>query len=174
MRRERSEATHGEGAPSASGAELSKKHEAEGQGDAPWPPHYQKQDGEPPRVEPSRAKKDGGEKKATGRRVSTKPIVEIARADKKEDALLGLDRWKARHASVLGYLEPADYLIDAMRGRYRTWTRIRVNLEHVPEAERPTQEPLDADYDPWDAHRMGAGSTSRRTKKPPPEPEGPS
>jgi bifunctional non-homologous end joining protein LigD len=122
--------------------ELSKKQEAEGQGDAPWPPHYEKQEGEPPRVQPSRAKKD-----SSGRRVSTKPMVEIARAEKKEDALAGLERWKARHADVVAHLQPADYLVDAMRGRYRTWTRIRVNLEHVPEAERPAQEPLEIDYD---------------------------
>ncbi len=143
--------------------ELSKKQQAEGQGDAPWPPHYQKQDGEPPRVAPSRAKK------GTGRRVPTKPMVEIARADKKEDALLGLERWKARHQALLSYLEPADYLVDAMRGRYRTWTRIRVNLEHVPEAERPAQEPLDADYDPGDPRPVNAGGRSRRKTKEEPD-----
>jgi bifunctional non-homologous end joining protein LigD len=36
-----------------------------------------------------------------------------------------------------------------MRGRSTTWTRIRVNLEHVQEALRPAQEPLDPEYDPW-------------------------
>jgi DNA primase len=29
--------------------------------------------------------------------------------------------------------------------RHGTWTRIRVNLQHVPAALRPTQEPLDPD-----------------------------
>ncbi|MCC7538945.1 MAG: DNA polymerase domain-containing protein [Deltaproteobacteria bacterium] len=93
----------------------------------------------------------------TERRRSAFPMLEIARADKKEDALAGLERWKARHPGVVPYLEPADILVDAMRGRYRTWTRIRVNLVHVPEAERPPQEALEADYDPW---RRGRDSGS--------------
>src|SRR5688572_12788381 len=116
--------------------ELSAKHEVEGMGDAPWPPHYQKQEGEPARVQPSRAK---------GARVPKRPLIEIGRAKKKEDALAGLGRWKERHPDVAKHLEPADVLVDAMRGRYTTWTRIRVNLEHVPEAIRPAQEPLDPD-----------------------------
>lgn len=37
--------------------ELSERQEAEGHGDAPWPPHYEKAPGEPPRVQPSRKKK---------------------------------------------------------------------------------------------------------------------
>jgi bifunctional non-homologous end joining protein LigD len=125
--------------------ELSAKQEAEGLGDAPWPPHYRKQPGEPERVAPSRRKSGGG---AGGRRVSTKPLVEIGRADRKEDALAGLERWKARHPDVVRYLEPADVLVDSMRGRSTTWTRVRVNLEHVPEAIRPAQEPLDPDGGP--------------------------
>jgi bifunctional non-homologous end joining protein LigD len=123
--------------------ELSARHEAEGQGDAPWPPHYRKQAGEPPRVQPSKRK--GAEPSATGRRQSKKPLIEIGRAAKKPDALAALERWKARHPKVAAKLEPADVLVDAMRGRSTTWTRIRVNLEHVPEAERPAQEPLDPD-----------------------------
>ncbi|HZC28051.1 MAG TPA: DNA polymerase domain-containing protein, partial [Actinopolymorphaceae bacterium] len=87
--------------------------------------------------------------KSTGRRQSTMPLVEIARAKTKGEALAGLERWKARHASVTGYLEPADILVDGMRGRSSVWYRIRVNLQHVPEAERPPQEPLEVDYDPW-------------------------
>jgi bifunctional non-homologous end joining protein LigD len=59
------------------------------------------------------------------------------------------ERWKSRHEDVVPHLEPADLLVDSMRGRFTLWYRIRVNLEHVPVAERPTQEPLDADYDPW-------------------------
>src|SRR3954453_5950025 len=85
----------------------------------------------------------------TGRRVSTKPLVEIGRAAKKDDALAGLERWKARHRDIVEFLEPADILTDSMRGRNTTWTRIRVNLEHVPEGQRPAQEPLEVDYDPW-------------------------
>ena len=132
--------------------ELSAKHEAEGMGDAPWPPHYRKQEGEPPRVQPSKRKK-GHSPSPTGRRQSTKPLIEIARAAKKTDALAGLERWKARHPDAASKLEPADVLVDAMRGRSTTWTRIRINLEHVPELERPPQEPLDPDYDPWAGYR---------------------
>jgi bifunctional non-homologous end joining protein LigD len=113
--------------------ELSQRHEREGLGDAPWPPHYQKQRGEPARVQPSK------------RRTSKHPLIEIGRAQRKEDALAGLERWKARHPDVAAHLEPADVLVDAMRGRFTTWTRIRLNLQHVPEELRPVQEPLDPD-----------------------------
>ena len=116
--------------------ELSAKQEQDGQGDAPWPPHYKKQMGEPARVQPSK------------RRTSKHPLIEIGRAPKKEDALAGLDRWKGRHPEVASHLEPADVLVDAMRGRFRTWTRIRVNLQHVSDALRPAQEALDPDDTP--------------------------
>jgi DNA ligase D-like protein (predicted polymerase) len=125
--------------------ELSARQETEGLGDAPWPPHYAKQPGEPSRVAPSRRK---GEPASGRRRASTKPLVEIGRARRKEDALAGLERWKARHPSAVRHLQPADVLVDAMRGRSSTWTRIRVNLEHVPEALRPAQEALDPDEAP--------------------------
>ena len=113
--------------------ELSARHEKEGLGDAPWPPHYRKQSGEPPRVQPSK------------RRIPKHPLIEIGRAKKKEDALAGLERWKARHQEAATHLEPADVLVDSMRGRSSTWTRIRINLQHVPEQLRPEQEPLDPD-----------------------------
>jgi bifunctional non-homologous end joining protein LigD len=113
--------------------ELSSRHEREGMGDAPWPPHYQKQRGEPARVQPSK------------RRTSKHPLIEIGRAQRKEDALAGLERWKERHPEVVAHLNPADVLVDAMRGRFTTWTRIRVNLQHVPVDLRPVQEPLDPD-----------------------------
>jgi bifunctional non-homologous end joining protein LigD len=134
--------------------ELSARHEAEGLGDAPWPPHYAKQAGEPPRVQPSKRRasaKGEGRTYATpgGRRRSSMPLLEIAKAARKEDALAGLERWKARHPDAARNLEEADVLVDAMRGRSTTWTRIRVNLRNVPEAERPPQEPPDPDYDPW-------------------------
>jgi hypothetical protein len=77
------------------------------------------------------------------------PLIEVARAATKDEAMAGLDRWKERHAAVWPYLKPADVLVDSMRGRSSTWTRIRLNLRHVPEAERPPQEELDVDYDPW-------------------------
>ena len=111
--------------------------ERQGQGDAPWPPHYRKQVAEPPRVQPSKRK--------TAKRKSTKPLIEIGRARHKADAIAGLERWKARHPDAAAQLQPADVLVDAMRGRYSTWTRIRINLEHVPEDLRPAQEPLDPD-----------------------------
>ncbi len=116
--------------------ELSARHEREGQGDAPWPPHYKKQRGEPPRVQPS---------KARGARVAKYPLIEIGRAKRKQAALAGLKRWKARHAKAAKYLEPADVLVDSMRGRSSTWTRIRVNLLHVPPKLRPRQGRLDPD-----------------------------
>jgi len=102
--------------------------ERQGMGDAPWPPHYGRQPTEPPRVQPSRRKK---------------PLVEIGRARRQADALAGLERWKARHPQAAMHLQAADVLVDVMRGRYSTWTRIRVNLEHVPPDLRPPQEALD-------------------------------
>jgi hypothetical protein len=80
--------------------------------------------------------------------VSKVPLVEIGRAREKADALAGVERWRARHPEAATHLQPADVLVDAMRGRFRTWTRVRVNLQHVPEALRPQQEPLDPDEDP--------------------------
>jgi bifunctional non-homologous end joining protein LigD len=87
--------------------------------------------------------------KGTGRRQPTRPLIEIARAKTKDEALAGFERWKARHGSVVRHLQPADVLVDGMRGRSSVWYRIRVNLQHVPDAERPPQEPLEVDYDPW-------------------------
>ena len=118
--------------------ELSARQEHEGLGDAPWPPNYKKQAGEPPRVQPSR------------RRVPKHPLVEIGRAPKKEDALAGLERWKTRHPDAAAHLQLADVLVDAMRGRFQTWTRIRVNLQHVPLDLRPPQAALDPDETPND------------------------
>jgi len=176
--------------------ELSARDEAAGLGDAPWPPNYAKQDGEPPRVQPSRARRapaeyepgkgvDGGpppevaaERAAavaagdpnaglpplppqlpegwqgtrptpTGRRRSSIPVIEIARAASKREVQAGFERWSLRHPEAATHLEPADILTDAMRGRSSAWYRLRVNLTHVPEALRPQQEELDPDYDPW-------------------------
>jgi bifunctional non-homologous end joining protein LigD len=165
--------------------EQAARDEAAGLPDAPWPPNYDKQPGEAPRVQPSKrrtsadsasrgaadgpaarggtsggAGRSDGEASAspTGRRQSTKPLIEIARAKTKAEAMDGLDRWKARHADVWPLLEPADVLVDSMRGRSSTWTRIRVNLEHVPEVQRPPQEPLEVDYDPWSGFQPGGSS----------------
>ncbi len=113
--------------------ELAERQAREGLGDAPWPPHYQRQRDEPARVQPSR------------KRTSTKPLIEVARAKRKDDALAALDRWKARHPTAASHLHDADVIVDAMRGRFSTWTRIRVNLEHVPVDLRPAQEPISED-----------------------------
>jgi DNA ligase D-like protein (predicted polymerase) len=132
--------------------ELSVRQEREGLGDAPWPPHYRKQAGEPPRVRPSR------------RRVPKHPLIEIGRAQKKEDALAGLERWRARHPDAAAHLAPADVLVDAMRGRFHTWTRIRVNLQHVPPDLRPPQESLDPDEDPWAGVHWEGTPPKRRSR----------
>ena len=76
------------------------------------------------------------------------PLIEIARAATETEALDGLERWKARHPDVWPQLAAADVLIDSMRGRSKTWTRIRLNLKNVPEADRPAQEALEVNYDP--------------------------
>ena len=197
--------------------ELSARHEAVGQGDAPWPPNYRKQAGEPPRVQPSRqrrAAKDyntpeaeaareksraamerrfaraaadraaadraggpaGGPDEVpapakpttptpTGRRRSTIPVIEISRAKARADALAGLERWKERWPKAATALEPPDILVDGMRGRSSLWYRVRVNLIHVPSNERPPQEPLDPDYDPWSEYEGAdrAGLADRPT-----------
>ncbi|MBA2634203.1 MAG: DNA primase [Chloroflexi bacterium] len=162
--------------------ELVGRHEAEGLGDAPWPPHYAKQAGEPPRVQPSKrrmpadapvtdptaprgragsvapafpfapARNPDGSVPPTGRRRSSQPLLVISQAAAKPDALAGLDRWRARHPDAAASVrDPEDVLVDAMRGRYKVWWRVRVNLRNVPEAHRPAAEPPDPDYDPWTA-----------------------
>jgi len=177
--------------------EMAARDEAAGLPDAPWPPHYEKQTGEAPRVQPSKrrtsaASKGGAKAKefgdgaagadaaagaaadaaanaaaeageqaavrpaapgkssgASGRRRTSMPLIEVARAATKAEAEAGLDRWRQRHPEAAAALEPADILVDSMRGRSSTWTRIRLNLRHVPEDQRPPQEELEVDYDPW-------------------------
>jgi DNA ligase D-like protein (predicted polymerase) len=90
-----------------------------------------------------------------GRRTTTMPLLEIARAKSEAEALAGLDRWRERHPDAAGHLEAADVLVDRMRGSSSLWYRIRVNLQHVPEGLRPAQEELAVDYDPW-AGRTGS------------------
>ena len=154
--------------------ELSARHEAEGLGDAPWPPHYRKQAGEPARVAPSRRRHaaDGSLRDGEARprrRQPSRPLVEVARARQKDDALAALERWKMRHPQAAGLLEPSDILVDAMRGRFTTWTRVRVNLQHVPDALRPPQEALDAgdDINDWGERRgddrVSGAPRTRRT-----------
>lgn len=186
--------------------ELAARHETDGLGDAPWPPHYAKQAGEPPRVMPSRQRRgfadyagrgvgggpppevaadrqravEAGDPEAgitgpppwaragwqgtrptpTGRRRTSAPLIEIARAARLDEAQAGLERWKARWPRAAGRLAPADVLVDSMRGRNSTWTRIRINLRSVPVEDRPPQEPLDPDYDPWSGYE-GADRAGR-------------
>ena len=159
--------------------ELVERQEREGLGDAPWPPHYAKQAGEPPRVQPSKrrraptgtptdptaprgragsvappmpqapARNPDGSVPPTGRRRSTQPLLVIGQAADKADALAGLDRWRDRHPDAAKHVsDPEDVLVDAMRGRYKVWWRVRVNLRNVPEALRPAAAPPDPDYDP--------------------------
>jgi bifunctional non-homologous end joining protein LigD len=131
--------------------ELAARDDAAGLADAPWPPHYQKMEGEAPRVAPSRARPAGGAAKRPPR--VKMPLVTVAHSPDKQAALAGLERWKQRHPDAAGHLAVDDVLVDAMRGRSSTWTRIRVNLRHVPEAIRPAQETPDPDDDPTRAWR---------------------
>ena len=166
--------------------ELVERDEAEGQGDAPWPPNYVKQPGEPPRVQPSRrrmpdpaelaptdptaprgragsvapamppppARNPDGTVPPTGRRRSSQPLLVISQAAGRDEALEGLDRWRARHPKAAAHVrDPEDVLVDGMRGRYKVWYRVRVNLRNVPEELRPAAEPPDPDYDPWTEER---------------------
>jgi DNA ligase D-like protein (predicted polymerase) len=123
--------------------------------DAPWPPHFAKAEGEEPRVQPSKRRTavapaaPGKSYGASGRRRTAMPLIEIARAANQAEALVGLDRWKERHPQAAAQLQPADILVDSMRGRSSTWTRIRLNLRNVPPEQRPPQEALEVDYNPW-------------------------
>ena len=163
--------------------ELVARHEAEGLGDAPWPPNYAKQPGEPPRVQPSRrrmpaelpatdptaprgragsvapatpsppARRADGTVSPTGRRRSSQPLRVVAQAATKEEALAGLDRWRERWPTASAHVGVEEVLVDGMRGRSSLWYRVRVNLRNVPEADRPPDEKPDPDYDPWEPYR---------------------
>jgi bifunctional non-homologous end joining protein LigD len=145
------------GADSAIGSldkllELADRDETSGLGDAPWPPHFRKMEGEAKRVAPSRAKKgtrSSAAKASPPRAARTKaPLVVVANSSNEDAALAGLERWKGRHTEAAKWLAVDDVLVDRMRGRSSTWTRIRVNLRHVPEELRPSQETPDPDDDP--------------------------
>jgi bifunctional non-homologous end joining protein LigD len=122
--------------------ELAELHRAQGRPDAPAPAAGRSGG----QVAPAAPGKASG---ASGRRRSTMPLIEIARAASKDEAMAGLDRWKQRHPQVWEHLAPADVLVDGMRGRSSVWYRIRLNLRGVPEKLRPDQEPLEVDFDPW-------------------------
>jgi bifunctional non-homologous end joining protein LigD len=131
--------------------ELSARQERDGLGDAPWPPHYRKQEGEPRRAPPSTApgssragQASTASKAAPAKRRSTKPLIEIARADREAEALAAVEAWKERHPKAAAHLQPADVLVDRMRGSSSLWYRVRINLEHVPARQRPKGDKPDA------------------------------
>jgi len=153
--------------------DLADQHEEAGFADAPWPPNYEKGANEPARVQPSKRRTSAGPAEPgglvpppapgqrsgpTGRRRSSMPLIEVARAATEAEAREGLERWRVRHPEAAAHLEPADVLVDAMRGRFTAWYRIRLNLRHVPEDRRPPQEALEVEYDPWE----GAGWPGER------------
>jgi bifunctional non-homologous end joining protein LigD len=121
--------------------DLAERDESAGLGDAPWPPHFRKMEGEGARVAPSRAKsgKSAGAKSAKKPRAKM-PLIVVASSPDKAAALAGLERWKNKYVEAAGFLAPEDVLVDSMRSRSSTWTRIRINLRNVPEAIRPQQE----------------------------------
>jgi bifunctional non-homologous end joining protein LigD len=137
--------------------ELAAQDEAEGLGDAPWPPHFRKAEGESSRVAPSRARsaaKKSVAKKPAGRVSRTKmPLLVIANSPSEEAARDGLQRWKDKYREVADLLAVNDVLVDRMRGRSSVWTRIRVNLRHVPEELRPPQGTPDPDNDPTRSYK---------------------
>jgi hypothetical protein len=138
--------------------ELADKDEAAGLADAPWPPHFRKMDSEEPRVAPSRAKSA-----AKKPRVKM-PLIVVANSPDKVAALAGLERWKAKHGRVADMLAPEDVLVDSMRGRSSTWTRIRINLQHVPEELRPLQGTPDPDDDPTREWREWSRKRKEKTE----------
>jgi len=138
---------------------LAARDEAEGLGDAPWPPHFRKVESEGPRVAPSRAKSAAKKPRAK------LPLIIVANSPDKDAALAGLERWKARHAEAAALLAPEDFLVDSMRGRSSTWTRVRINLNRLPEDRRPPQETPDPDDDPTREWREWSKSETRRKKK---------
>jgi bifunctional non-homologous end joining protein LigD len=141
--------------------DMAARDEAKGLGDAPWPPHFRKMEGEAPRVAPSKARTAA--KKPPREKM---PLLTVANSQSKDEALAGLERWKSRHPEAARHLAVDDVLVDAMRGRYTTWTRIRVNLRHVPDDERPAQEKPDPDEVPeW------TGPVRKRGKKSEPGPD---
>jgi len=139
--------------------EVAARDEADGLGDAPWPPHFRKMESEAPRVAPSRAKS-----KPKRPRIKM-PLIVVAHSPDKSAALAGLERWKARHANLIEFLAPEDVLVDSMRGRSSTWTRIRINLQDVPENLRPAQEKPDPDDDPTREWREWSKQQTRTRKQ---------
>ncbi|HEY4183671.1 MAG TPA: DNA polymerase domain-containing protein [Polyangia bacterium] len=152
--------------------ELAARDEASGLGDAPWPPHFRKTESEGPRVAPSRARRAAkatasddpatepkAKKARTGARQPKMPLIVVANSPDKQAALAGLERWKQNYPDAAALLAIDDVLVDSMRGRSSTWTRVRLNLRHVPESMRPAQGTPDPDDDPtrvWRERSRGA------------------
>jgi bifunctional non-homologous end joining protein LigD len=140
--------------------ELAARDEAAGLGDAPWPPHFVKMAGEAPRVQPSRSRSTTKTPAKAAQKKSPRvrmPLLVIANSPSKEAALAGLERWKRKHRKVVKFLAADDILVDSMRGRSSTWTRIRINLRNIPEDLRPAQATPDPDDDPtreWRASKQ--------------------
>lgn len=132
--------------------ELAAEDERAGLGDAPWPPHFRKMENEGPRVAPSRARQPR----------ARMPLIVVANSPDKDAALAGMERWKRKHRRASKFLSVDDVLVDSMRGRSSTWTRVRVNLRHVPEDLRPSQEKPDPDDDPTREWREGKASKRQR------------
>jgi bifunctional non-homologous end joining protein LigD len=132
--------------------EMADRDESAGLGDAPWPPHFRKMAGETSRVAPSRAKS------ITRKSRVKMPLLVVANSPDKTAALAGLERWKDKHRKAAQYVQIDDVLVDSMRGRSSIWTRIQVNLRHVPEDLRPSQETPDPDDDPTRIRRKPRGS----------------
>jgi hypothetical protein len=159
--------------------DLAARDEASGLGDAPWPPHFAKGESEPKRVQPSKAKAFSDqigegfgnkrfrkqaiktdsptdspkEKKLRAPRKSAHPLITIAQSPDRAAAEAGLTRWREQHPQAAAHLTPDDILTDRMRGASTIWYRIRVNLRHIPEDQRPTQQTPDPDDDPTRAWR---------------------
>ena len=149
--------------------ELAERDEAAGLGDAPWPPHFRKMEGEGARVAPSRARSAAKKGASAKTRVPKMPLVVVANSTNRQEALEGLERWKSRHPEASKLLAVDDVLVDSMRGSSSTWTRIRLNLRHVPEEMRPAQETPDPDDDPtreWREVRAQAEAGEKRPKRP--------
>jgi len=145
--------------------ELADRDQASGLGDAPWPPHFRKMEGEGTRVAPSRARSAGSSKKTSAKKPRTKmPLIVVANSPDKEAALAGLERWKKKHRKIAKLIKVEDVLVDSMRGRSSTWTRIRVNLRNVPEDLRPPQETPDPDDDPTREWRRAHAEASKTHK----------
>jgi bifunctional non-homologous end joining protein LigD len=140
---------------------LAERDEAAGLADAPWPPNFPKMEGEAPRVAPSRAKVARKARAAAPTQPRVKmPLLVVAISPDREAALAGMTRWRAKYPEASAQLSADDVLVDSMRGRSSTFTRVRVNLRQVPEGQRPPQETPDPDDDPTRAWRAARSKRS--------------